>query len=91
MASEDRKSQRCSHEATVSVRMSGLERVVCERCGHVTVRYLSALSGSVDRSRFAREADRTRRHLAEAQDPDLEDDLPERDPQWDFRVETRNA
>ena len=91
MASEDRKTQRCSHDVTVSVRMSGLERVVCERCGHVTVRYLSALSGSVDRSRFAREADRTRRHLADAPDRDPESDEPDRDPQWDFRVETRKA
>jgi hypothetical protein len=68
-----RKSQRCSHEVTLSIQTSGLEHVVCERCGEVNVRYLSELSGSVDRSRFARDADRPPRHLADPDD-ELDDD-----------------
>jgi hypothetical protein len=82
-----RKSQRCSHEVTMSIQTSGLEHVVCERCGEVTVRYLSGLSGTVDRSRFARDADRPPRHLADnegdAGGDDQVDPLPDNLPPID--------
>lgn len=30
----------CRHRDTISTVTAGLERIVCERCGHVTVRYV---------------------------------------------------
>lgn len=47
----------CHHEVTVSVIYGGIERVICETCGDVTIRYESMISGDVDRSKFARDAD----------------------------------
>ncbi len=47
----------CSHDSTVEVISNGLERVVCEDCGLVTVRFGEMISGSVDRSKFRRKAD----------------------------------
>ena len=47
----------CSHDSTVTVITAGLELVVCEGCGSVTVRYESAISGDARRSQFARKAD----------------------------------
>ena len=43
---------------------SGVERVVCENCGLITDRYESFIEGDIDRSKFARDADKTdrRRH-----------------------------
>ena len=46
----------CSHENSISVISLGLERVICEDCGDVTVRYSSAISGDVVRSQFARQS-----------------------------------
>lgn len=51
-------SQRyCSHESTVSVISAGLERVICEECGNISVRYESMIRHDVDRSQFTRQAD----------------------------------
>ena len=47
----------CSHDSTVTVVTAGLELVVCEGCGDITVRYESAISGDAKRSQFARKAD----------------------------------
>ncbi len=47
----------CSHQSTVTVVSAGLERVICEDCGYVTIRYESMISGDVDRSMFSRDAD----------------------------------
>lgn len=52
-----RRREECSHQSTVQVISNGLERVVCEDCGHVTVRYESMISGHVERSMFSRRAD----------------------------------
>jgi hypothetical protein len=35
----------CEHEAVVTTRNHGLERQVCESCGHVTVRLLDTSGG----------------------------------------------
>lgn len=35
----------------------GLERVICEECGDVTIRYESMIPGDISRSQFARKAD----------------------------------
>lgn len=47
----------CDHHSTISAIQSGLERVVCEDCGDVTVRYQSTISGKPTRDQFARHAD----------------------------------
>ena len=52
----------CSHSETVTVTTAGLERVICERCAHVSVRFVDDhdLEGELDRTAFAREADTER-------------------------------
>jgi hypothetical protein len=42
----------------VTVISDGLERVICETCGQVTLRYESMISGDIQRSQFSRLADR---------------------------------
>lgn len=49
----------CDHPATVTIRNSGIERTVCETCGHVSFRPLDGLSGTADRSMFERAIERT--------------------------------
>lgn len=53
-----RRQAKCPHRATVTVHSAGIERVVCERCGHVSVHFLSGLAGEVERDRFARLVER---------------------------------
>ncbi|MFZ0013143.1 MAG: hypothetical protein WAL25_03415 [Acidimicrobiia bacterium] len=48
----------CEHAQTVTVISDGLERVICETCGQVTLRYESMISGDIQRSQFSRLADR---------------------------------
>jgi hypothetical protein len=47
----------CAHTATLSTISSGIERAVCEDCGHLSVRFHHALAGPVERDQFARPAD----------------------------------
>ncbi|CAN5793956.1 hypothetical protein BH23ACT4_BH23ACT4_00310 [soil metagenome] len=47
----------CLHEQTLTTITCGLQRIVCESCGHVGVRYIRPISGPIDRRRFARQAD----------------------------------
>ncbi len=49
----------CSHRSTVSVVTGGLQRVICEDCGDLTVKYESMISGDLDRSKFSRRTDST--------------------------------
>lgn len=56
----------CIHDETVNVISDGLERVICERCGHVTIRYESMISGDVTRSQFPRRADELARETMRA-------------------------
>lgn len=49
----------CEHLDTVTVRNSGIERTVCETCGHVSFKGLEELSGSVKRSQFERASERS--------------------------------
>ncbi len=60
------KRRDCTHMATLNVITGGLERVICEDCGHVSVRYESMISRDVHRSQFKRKADAIDRaaHLA---------------------------
>lgn len=50
---------RCDHPNTITVRNGGIERTVCESCGHITFRGLEGLSGKADRSKFERDVERT--------------------------------
>jgi hypothetical protein len=47
----------CPHPTTLSATTNGLERVVCEVCGHLSVSYTLELTAPVSRERFARPAD----------------------------------
>lgn len=51
----------CDHSSTLTVRNSGIERTVCEACGHVSFQPLEGLSGTADRRKFERpvESERT--------------------------------
>ena len=37
---QSRRIDECKHASTISTITAGLERVVCENCGHVSVRYI---------------------------------------------------
>ena len=57
-----RKSMRarpegCAHVSKISVIVAGLERTVCDACGHVSFAHSGELTGELDRRRFARPAD----------------------------------
>ncbi len=52
-----RQVEECLHTETVSTTTAGLERIVCEACGHLGFRFPEVLSGPVDRDRFIRPAD----------------------------------
>lgn len=47
----------CAHETCLTITAAGVERSICETCGHISVRFLSELSGPVTREHFARPAD----------------------------------
>lgn len=47
----------CRHDTVLSVTAAGVERSICETCGHVGVRFISEMSGPIFRSRYARPAD----------------------------------
>ena len=47
----------CLHEETLTTITCGLQRIVCESCGHVGVRYIRPIAGPIDWRRFARQAD----------------------------------
>jgi hypothetical protein len=45
---------KCEHPQTISVRTAGIERVVCESCGHVSFSMVDDLIGSPSRDQFER-------------------------------------
>lgn len=47
-------STSCEHSHRMTVRASGIERAVCELCGHVRFRAVEGMSGTVERSQFRR-------------------------------------
>jgi hypothetical protein len=53
----------CEHENNVTVRNSGIERTVCESCGHVSFRAMDELSGKPDRSKFERDIERAHKSV----------------------------
>lgn len=48
----------CPHTETLTTATAGLERIVCESCGHLSFNFPEVLSGPVHRRWFARPADR---------------------------------
>lgn len=50
----------CEHPSKVTVRNGGIERTVCESCGHMSFRGLEGLSGSADRGQFERDMERSK-------------------------------
>jgi len=48
----------CEHTDTVTVRNSGIERTICEVCGHVSFVAQEGWSGTASRSQFERESER---------------------------------
>lgn len=51
------RSGQCLHDTSLSVIAAGVERRICEGCGHLSIGFVSEVSGPVQRSRFARPAD----------------------------------
>jgi hypothetical protein len=47
----------CPHTETLTTTTSGVQRIVCESCGHLSFRFPEALSGPIHRRWFARPAD----------------------------------
>ncbi len=57
VAHRSRQGNDCRHPVTMSTITAGLERVVCEACGHMSIRNLRSISGPIERQSFARPAD----------------------------------
>lgn len=47
----------CQHTTTITISAAGMERAICEACGHVSFNYQPELTKSIDRERFARTVD----------------------------------
>lgn len=47
----------CRHTKTVALRSAGLERLVCETCGHVSFKATEEIVHTPDRENFARDSD----------------------------------
>lgn len=72
-----RRQDRCAHVVTLKVQVSGIEREVCESCGHVSVHAVSGLTGELDRDRFARPIEREGKHVRPDDEPDSAEPLVE--------------
>jgi hypothetical protein len=53
----NRRQRRCTHQQNVSVMSAGFERIVCESCGHVSVRLSIEESPKGDLSGFQASAE----------------------------------
>lgn len=47
----------CAHRTVLTVAAAGVERSICETCGHISVSFPSRVAGPVTRRHFARPAD----------------------------------
>lgn len=52
-----RQLAHCPHTETLTTITAGVERSVCESCGHLSFHFPEMISGPVHRNRFARPAD----------------------------------
>jgi len=51
------RQERCAHHQTVTVRAAGMERTVCEKCGHISFSFTADLTEEIERGRFSRHID----------------------------------
>lgn len=51
------RPRECAHDTTLAVLAAGVERSICEICGHISVRFVARVTGPVTRNHFARPAD----------------------------------
>jgi hypothetical protein len=58
VSSKRQATKECPHTETLTTTTAGVERVVCEACGHLSFSFPEVLSGPVHRRWFARPADR---------------------------------
>jgi hypothetical protein len=61
----------CPHAETLITTTAGVERIVCETCGHLSFSFPEALSGPVHRRWFARPADQIEEPIA-THEPDAD-------------------
>lgn len=57
------RSGECPHDTAITVSAAGVQRSICENCGHISVNFSAVVSGPVTRGHFARPADEA--HAAE--------------------------
>lgn len=48
---------KCSHTETLAVMSAGIERIVCEACGHVSFSIQIESTAAIEREMFARSID----------------------------------
>jgi len=48
---------KCSHTETIAVTSAGIERIVCESCGHVSFSIQIESNADIEREMFARSID----------------------------------
>ncbi len=53
-----RNTNPCTHDETISVRSAGIERVLCNSCGHVSFRYVGKLTRTPNRASATRASHR---------------------------------
>lgn len=53
----NRKTKTCDHVSTIAITAAGIEREICEACGHVSFQFDEQQLENIDRNRFAREVD----------------------------------
>jgi hypothetical protein len=51
------RSGQCLHDTNLAVVAAGVERRICEDCGHLSIGFVSEVSGPVRRGHFSRPAD----------------------------------
>lgn len=53
------KQDPCQHASSVTVAAGGIERHICENCGHVSFKFADQDADEIDRDRFARAIDQS--------------------------------
>lgn len=52
-----KRQETCQHTSRVTIRAHGIERQICEDCGHVSFAFSEEELSEIDRDRFARPVD----------------------------------
>lgn len=64
----------CPHDSVLTISAAGVERSICETCGHISVNFPSELSGPVTRRHFARPTDEVQAALEVSDNPFAEEE-----------------